>query len=239
MTFFLDTANLDEIRKYKRWINGITTNPRIISMEKGIRYEEHLEKILEFGLPTSIELTRINESNKDLMFEARSYRLLGTNVVIKVPMFGDGRGLLIAEWLIEENIPVNATCLMSVEQALLACELGCTYASLFYNRIIDYLYQTRPQGQSYLDREDAELDAELIINETRTLIDYQGFKTKIISGSIRKPEDVRKCLRAGSHIVTVPPKILAQVLSDFPRHPKTTETIAEFDLAWKQFSSQK
>ena len=133
-------------------------------------------------------------------------------------MYGDGRGLSMAKGLLKLGYNVNMTCLMNLNQFILACEIGATYASFFYNRMIDY----------------SQKNSELIMQEIvtcRKIIDDQKYNTKIICGSIRKQEDVIDCLANGAHIVTVTPKVLEQM----PFHEKTEETIFEFDKAWQEW----
>jgi transaldolase len=112
------------------------------------------------------------------------------------------------------NKRTDATALISVNQVMLAAKAGATYASIFFNRV-----------------KDAGEDTERVVRESRALLDRMNTPTKIIVGSIRKPEDVAQAAIAGAHIVTIPYKILTQM----PLHEKTEETIAEFDRAWQEF----
>ena len=192
-----------------------------------MNFKQRIIEILnEIEGPVSIELTKTNESDDVLINEAINYfHLKGRgHVVIKVPMWGDGRGLRIAKELKELGIPVNMTCCMSVNQAILASLLEADYVSLFFNRIIDY-YKTSTTPAIAFD------EACQTIELTRTFIDINDLNTKIIAGSIRHPMDVEAAFLSGSHIVTIPPKILAQL----PYHPKTEATIKEFDEAWRKF----
>ena len=227
---FLDTANLDAIKRYARWgiIRGVTTNPKIISREhEAVDYSTRIREILEvIKVPVSVEITNINASLHEIIDEAYQYYHINPNyVVIKVPMFGDGRGLIIASELLKRGIPINMTCIIGVSQAILACELGCKYVSIFYNRIIDYLGGMGAGVGVALET----------IKAIRELIDTQGYHSKIIAGSIRKPEDVIDCLMAGAHIVTVRPDILQKL----PYHHKTEQTIKEFDEAYQKWLNKK
>jgi transaldolase len=218
MKLFIDTASAKEIKEMLAWkiFSGVTTNQKIFLAEAGVKFEDRVKDILDLvkGLPLSIELTNTAGSIDDMINEAQCYAKWGGNVVIKVPMFGDGKGVQVASALRELRIKTNITCLMDAAQVLLACEAGGTYASLFFNRIRDF-----------------GADAVKTVIESRKLIDACGFATEIIAGSIRKPEDVVEAATAGAHIVTVTPKVLAQM----PLHPKTEETIKEFDKAWIDF----
>ena len=230
MALFIDTANLEEVKKYMSWgiISGITTNPKIFSEEEGIDYKQRIHDLMQFHLPVSIELTKTHDwSVEELFKEGFDYmNEFGQNIVVKVPMWKDGKGLEVAKKLIANAVKVNMTCLMNVEQVILACELGCTYASLFYNRIIDYFTDWIWKGQE---------TAQRIVKGSSDVTVKYGHKTKLICGSIRVPQDVSECLLAGADIVTVTPKVLEQL----PFHLKTEETIAEFDQAWKTWKEQK
>ncbi len=215
MEIFLDTASIDEIKNILPWgiIKGLTTNQKIFLAEKGCNFKERVKEILELiDGPVSIEVTS-NEEEK-IINEAREYAAWGDNVVIKVPMFGDGSGLKVVSILEKEGIKTNMTALMCINQVMLAASAGATYASIFYNRVKDF-------GE----------DPKAVVRESRDFLDRGKFKTKIIVGSIRKPDDLQQAAVAGAHILTIPYKIFVQM----PQHPKTEETIKEFDSAWVEF----
>jgi len=218
MEIFLDTASVKEIREVLPWgvIKGITTNQKIFLNEKGIDFRSRVFEILSLvDGPLSVELTKTAERDEELIAEADEYSSWNPErIIIKVPMFGDGKGLRIVETLTSRGIKTNMTCLMTTNQVLLAANVGATYASIFFNRIKDH-----------------GLDPAKIVLESRRIIEQGGFPTKLIVGSIRKPEDVTEAALAGAHIVTVPYKILVQM----PFHPKTEETITEFDRCWEEF----
>jgi len=215
---FLDTASVKEIREILPWgiISGVTTNQKIFLAEKGANFRDRVFEILSLvDGPLSVELTKTAGSDDELVDEAREYSSWNPkNIVIKVPMFGDGRGLRIVNRLRRENIKTNMTCLMMTNQVLLAAKAGATYASIFFNRV-----------------RDSGGDVQGVIRESRTIIDKGGYATKIIVGSIRKPEDVNEAAVAGAHVITIPYKILVQM----PYHWKTEDTIREFDQAWQEF----
>jgi transaldolase len=222
---FLDTANIEDVRRFWKWgcFKGITTNQKIFSMEKGIDYKQRIEELLKFKAPVSVELTSQNCGVEELVAEAQGYVAdFGSEfLVIKVPMWKDGKGMEVASRLLEAGIKVNMTCLMNMNQVALACGAEATYASLFYNRMIDF-YESRSAARQ-------------TIKASRCLIDSSGYKTKLICGSIRHPVDVVECLSSGTHIVTVTPQVLAKM----PQNPKTDETIAEFDEAWRNWKCKK
>jgi len=238
MAIFLDTANIAEIKKYKEWgiISGVTTNQKVFLKEKGVHFGTRIREILDLiSGPVNVELTktRLRMSDVTLITEAIEYKQIEKRyrtkgeIVIKVPMWKNGFGLVVAEKIMHEDIPVNLTCCMSVNQAILACELGVEYVSLFYNRILDYVKSkgiVKPKYQAN--------QAFLEITRTRNFIEQQNYKTKIIAGSIRKSEDVSDAFGAGAHIVTITPEVLEKL----PYHPKTEETIKEFDKCWEEFT---
>jgi transaldolase len=217
MEIFLDTANVEEIKAILPWgvISGLTTNQKIFSCEKGVNFRERVLEILKLVKgPVSIEVTKTRGTDQELVDEAKEYASWGSNIVIKIPMWQDGKGLRIASKLRDLDIKTNITCLMSTNQMILATKVGATYASLFYNRV-----------------KDSNEDPIRVIMETKRIIGEMGSPTKIIVGSIRKPVDVSEAAVAGAHVITIPYKILTQM----PFHQKTEETIREFDAAWLEF----
>ncbi|MEW6221781.1 MAG: transaldolase family protein [Candidatus Hadarchaeota archaeon] len=218
MELFLDTASVKEIKELLPWgiFTGVTTNQKIFLAEKGVNFKNRAREILDLvDGPLSVELTGTNCSLKDLLDEAREYSSWNPkNIVIKVPMYPDGLGMKIVSKLSEENIKTNMTVLVNTNQVLLAAKAGATYASIFFGRT-----------------KDAGIDPVRIIRESRSIIDQGGLDTKIIVGSIRAPENVAEAAVAGAHVITIPYKILMQMVY----HPKTEETIAEFDKCWVEF----
>ncbi|MDQ1279477.1 MAG: transaldolase [Thermoproteota archaeon] len=223
---YLDTVNLDEIKQINSIteIKGITTNPKIILQTPNEKNITEVIKLINkiVVVPLSIELTKTDKSDEILVEEALSYTHVYPNVVIKVPMWGNGKGLQLAKMLIGHNVKVNLTCLMNVEQAILGCELGVEYVSLFYNRMIDYNDSHGSNGRE---------EARHVISNVRKLIDDNQYTSRIIAGSIRKPSDISECLISGAHIVTVPYKQFVEMIP----HPKTDEAIREFDEASAKF----
>lgn len=218
MEIFLDTASVKELKDILPWgiISGVTTNQKIFLAEKGVNFKDRVLEILSLlDGPISVELTKTACSDDELVEEAEEYSHWNPkNIVIKVPMFGDGRGLRIVSRLRKEKIKTNMTCMITTNQVMLAAKAGATYASIFFNRV-----------------RDSGLDPIRVIQESRRIIEEGHFRSKIIVGSIRKPEDVTEAAAAGAHIVTIPHKILVQM----PYHQKTEDTIKEFDQAWTEF----
>jgi transaldolase len=215
MEIFLDTANIDEIAEIMEWgiFTGVTTNQKIFLKEKGCNFEEQSKKILKMVEPHPVSLEGPNHLD-ELIQTAKEYSTWGENVVIKVPMLADGSGLKAVKILEGQGIKCNVTAMMSINQAFLAVAAGASYASLFFNRI-----------------RDSGSDPLHVVKESRAIIDNGGYKTKLIVGSIRKPEDVVDIISGNPHIITIPYKILKQM----PYHERTVSTLEEFDRAWEEF----
>lgn len=220
---FADTSKVSELKKLIELgiFQGVTTNPLIVASEAGdAEPKTYYEKLVrEFpDLPISIQL--LDEPLENLLEQARAYATIAPNIVIKVPMFGDGRGVTILSKLLKEGIKVNVTGLMSAEQLLLTLMTGNapSYVSLFFNRIKD--------GGGSPQKE---------IENARKLIDKLGLPTEIIVGSIRKTEDVREGLMAGGHIVTVTPKVIWAMV----QHPQSDKFIQQSQEAWEKLIKAK
>jgi len=215
MEIFLDTANIDEIKEILSWgvMKGVTTNQKIFLKEKGCNFEEQSKKILKMVYPHPVSLEGPNNLD-ELIETAKEYNKWGKNVVIKVPMLADGGGLKAVKILEKEGIKTNVTAMMSVNQAFLATAAGASYASLFFNRI-----------------KDSGDDPVEVVKKSRAIIDNGGYKTKLIVGSIRHPDDVVDIATANPHVITIPYKILKQM----PHHERTVSTLEEFEKAWEEF----
>ncbi len=166
--------------------------------------------------PISVETTK--STVPDLMAEAKEYASWHKNVVVKVAMYGDGRGLEVVSKLTAAGIKTNMTVMMTYNQLILAAKAGATYVSLFYNR-------SKEAGENPLQ----------IIKDYVATAKESNLKGRLIVGSIRTPEDVAVSMAAGAHILTVPTKILRQM----PQNKRSDETIAEFDKAWQDFLALK
>jgi len=212
---FLDTANTDEIKEILDWgiMKGVTTNQKIFLKEKGCNFEEQSKRILKMVEPHPVSLEGPNNLD-ELLETAHEYNKWGKNVVIKVPMLPDGSGLKAVKILESEGVKTNVTAMMSPNQAFLAITADATYASLFFNRI-------RDSGSNPVE----------VVKQSRAIIDNGGFKTKLIVGSIRSPDDVLEIVSTNPHVITIPYKILKEM----PYHERTVSTLEEFDRAWEEF----
>lgn len=220
---FADTSVVSEIEELIKIlpIHGITTNPVIVGKEAGsaqpVDYYKRLVGRFP-NLPVSIQL--LDEPIDELLEQAHFYSSISPNIVIKVPMFADGRGLTVLSQLVKEGIKTNVTAMMNTEQLLLALLAGSTgpgleptYLSLFFNRI-----------------RDSGGDPETEIARSRGLLEKFGWKSEIISGSIRRGKDVVDAVMAGTHIATVQPKVIWEMVG----HPKSTEFIEQSQASWNE-----
>lgn len=218
MALFLDTGNVDEVRRFHQMglIRGVTTNPTIL-LKSGIiggmagvkKASIEIAKIID-PYPLSVELTR-NDSPEEMIEEARELAGWAPNIAIKVPFHGPNGELdniqVIHELETKYDIRVNVTAMMSVQQCFLAAMAGATYVSLFNGRVNNMGYDSI--------RETARL---------RRLLDAYNLKAKIICASTREVINVVDWLDAGGHIVTVVPDILKGMMV----HPYTKETVQMF-----------
>jgi transaldolase len=212
---FLDTASLTEIEEFVKWgiADGVTTNQRIFLNEGGVDFKQRVLDICNLVKgPVSVETTK--STVPDLVAEGLEYASWHKNVVVKVAMLGDGRGLQAAHQLVKSGVRINMTVMMTFNQLMLAAKAGATYVSLFYNR----------------SKEAGENPVQIIKDYVWTAKE-QGIPARLIVGSIRTPEDVSVSIAAGAHIMTIPTKILKQM----PFNKRSEETIAEFDKAWQDF----
>ena len=216
---FLDTASLTEIQEFVSWgiADGVTTNQKIFLAEGGVDFRKRVLDICNLvNGPVSVETTK--SSVEELVQEAREYASWHKNVVVKVAMYGDGKGLQVVSRLAKLGIKTNMTVMMTYNQLILASKAGATYVSLFYNRAKDV----------------GENPNQIIKDYVATAKEY-GLKGRLIVGSIRTPDDVAQAMAAGAHIMTIPSKILKQM----PFNKRSEETIAEFDKAWQDFLAMK
>jgi transaldolase len=211
MKFFIDTANIDEIRK--AWdvgvIDGVTTNPSLVSKEKRDP-AELLKEICEVvDGPVSAEAVSI--AAEDMVKEAQSLAKIHENIVVKIPMTEDG--LKAVKKLSGIGIKTNVTLIFSPGQALLAAKAGATYVSPFVGRLDDI-------SHTGLD----------LVNDMIQIFDNYMFATEIIVASIRNPLHVIDAAKTGAHIATIPYSVIAQLI----KHPLTDIGIEKFLKDWEK-----
>ena len=210
MKLFIDTANVEEIRKANDLgvICGVTTNPSLIAKEGRI-FEEVVKEITSIvDGPISAEVISL-ESEK-MVEEALELVKIHPNIVIKLPMCIEG--LKAVKILSAKGIKTNVTLIFSATQALLAARAGATYVSPFVGRLDDV-------GQEGIN----------LISEVAEIFNIHGIETEIISASIRNPIHVTSSALAGAHIATVPYKVIEQMT----KHPLTDAGIAKFLKDWE------
>lgn len=219
MQIFLDTANIEEIEHIKKWgiVDGVTTNQKIFLNEKGVDFKERVKKICELVKDKPVSIESNGKDIIEILNDARDFVKIAKNIIVKIPMTKDGIGLEAVKILSDEGIKTNVTVMMNFNQLMLATKAGATYISLFFNR-----------------SKDAGENADNIVTDITNWINSNGYKTKLIVGSIRNTKDVADIAISGAHIITIPYKILVEM----PFHEKTEETIKEFDLAWQEFNTK-
>jgi len=215
MKIFLDTANLESIRKFNDMglLDGITTNPSLLSKEGG-NPKDAMEEITKI-INGDVSLEVLSTEYSGMMDEGRNLRNFGENVVVKVPMTPDG--LKACKSLTAENIPVNVTLIFSSNQAVLAAKAGAKYVSPFIGRLDDI-------GQ----------DGMQLIKEIKTIFTNYNFKTQILVASIRHPLHVIEATKIGADVVTLPPAVLDKML----KHPLTDIGLTNFLADWEKLKSQ-
>jgi len=212
MKFFIDTANPDEIKRAYEMgvIDGVTTNPTLISKEKK-DFESLIEEICQIikGLPISLEVLSLN--SEGMIEEARRLSRMGENIVVKIPMTTEG--LKAIKVLVSEGIKTNTTLVFSPTQALLAAKAGTTYVSPFIGRLDDI----------------AQTGMELI-EQIVTIFTNYGFESQVIVSSIRHPIHVLEAALIGADVATIPYKVIEQLV----KHPLTDIGIERFLADWKK-----
>lgn len=212
MKFFLDTANLDEIREAASWgvLDGITTNPSLVSKE-GQDFKELIREICAIvNGPVSAEVVGVTKD--EIIEEAHELIRIHRNVVVKVPLIVEG--LKAVKILSGEKIKVNVTLCFSANQALLAAKAGATYISPFIGRLDDISHE----GMN-------------LIRDIKTIYKNYGYLTQILTASIRNPIHVLEAAKAGSDVATMPFKVLEQIV----KHPLTDIGLKCFLADWDKF----
>jgi len=218
MKFFIDTANVDEIKEANDMgvICGVTTNPSLIASE-GRDFKETVKEIASIvDGPISGEVNTENSDDTDKMvIEGREIAAIHKNMIVKIPM--TIAGLKAVKILSKEGIKTNVTLIFTASQALLAANAGATYVSPFLGRLDD------------ISNEGMEL-----VRDIASIFKIYGIKSEIISASIRGPLHVVQAAKAGSDIATIPYKVLIQMA----KHPLTDQGIEKFKKDWKKVFSK-
>ncbi|WP_428324808.1 fructose-6-phosphate aldolase [Nitrosopumilus sp.] len=216
MKIFLDTANLESIKKFNDMglLDGITTNPSLMSKEKG-NPKDAMEEITKI-IKGDVSLEVVSTDFSGMIDEGKRLRQYGDNVVVKVPMTPDG--LKACKSLSSEGIPVNVTLVFSPNQALLAAKSGAKYVSPFIGRLDDI-------GQ----------DGMNLIQDIKDIFkNYPHLKTEILVASVRHPMHVVDAAKIGADVVTLPPGVLDKML----QHPLTKIGLENFLKDWEKVKSE-
>ena len=212
MKFFIDTANVEDIKKANDMgvICGVTTNPSLIAKE-GRDFNEVIKEIASIvDGPISGEVKATTVDAEGMIKEGREIAKIHPNMVVKIPMTVEG--LKATKVLSSEGIKCNVTLIFSANQALLAARAGAAYVSPFLGRLDDI-------SQPGID----------LIETITAIFDNYGIDTEIIAASVRNPIHVIDCAKAGADIATVPYKVLEQMT----KHPLTDQGIAKFQADYK------
>ncbi|MED3263302.1 fructose-6-phosphate aldolase, partial [Bacillus thuringiensis] len=214
--FFIDTANLEDIKKaYKLGVlAGVTTNPSLVAKE-GIKFEDRIAEICQ-AVPkvesVSAEVTPDAVTAEEMIAQAEELIKINggdEKVTIKLPM--TLAGLEACRYLTEKGVKTNVTLIFTVNQALLAARAGATYVSPFLGRL-----------------DDISEDGVLLVAKIAELFDVHQLDTQIIAASVRHPDHVTRVAMAGAHIATIPYKVIEQLAM----HPLTDQGIEKFAADW-------
>jgi len=209
--FFLDTANLDELRKGAAWgiLDGVTTNPSLIAKE-GRPLEEHIAEICQI-VDGDISAEVVSTASADMIRDGRELAKIHQNVVVKCPLTRDG--IVATRALSGEGIRVNVTLCFSANQALIAAKAGAYIVSPFVGRIDDIGW----------------VGTDLIHDIVKIYQNY-GYKTKVLAASLRNPTHVTECALAGADIATMPFKVMDMLFN----HPLTDKGLDQFLRDWNK-----
>jgi transaldolase len=211
MQFFLDTANLDQIKEAASWgiIDGVTTNPSLVSKES-MKFEELIKEICR-TIPGPVSVESVSTKAEEIIVEARELAAIADNVVVKIPICLEG--LKAIKTLANEGIDVNTTLIFSASQALLAAKAGTRYVSPFVGRL-----------------DDISHDGLDLVDQILTIYNNYGIETEVIVASIRHPLHVVEAALMGADIATMPFSSLEKLV----KHPLTDIGMEKFLSDWKK-----
>ena len=211
MKFFIDTANIDEIKKAGDWgiIDGVTTNPTLVAREKK-DFKVLIQEILKIiDGPVSVEA--VSPDAEGMVREAEGFAAWSDNVVVKIPMTPEG--IKATGILTKKNIKTNVTLIFSANQALLAAKAGATYVSPFIGRL-----------------DDSGTDGMQVVKDIHAICRNYSFDTQIIVASIRHPLHVTEAAKVGADVTTIPFSVLEKLFL----HPLTDKGLEIFERDWKK-----
>ncbi len=212
MKFFLDTANLEEIRQANDWgvLDGVTTNPTLIGHEKGVDYYSRLKEICSIvSGPISAEV--VGDKKEQMLQEAETFLTIAPNIAIKLPC--TEQGILALKQLAGRGVMVNMTLCFQPLQALIVAKLGAAFISPFLGRL-----------------DDIDTSGMDLVRTIRRIYDNYAFKTQVLAASIRSTLHVVQAAEIGADVVTLPYKVFQQML----KHPLTDAGVAQFKSDWNK-----
>ncbi|MGL4818508.1 MAG: fructose-6-phosphate aldolase [Bacilli bacterium] len=211
MKFFIDTANVEEIKRAHEMgiLSGVTTNPSLVAKEN-VSFHDRIKEITSI-VSGSVSAEVIGLTLEEMIAEGEALARIAPQVTIKVPM--TEAGLQAVSVFAQKGIATNVTLIFSANQALLAARAGATYVSPFIGRLDDIGY-----------------DGVQLVSDIAQIFDLHGIKTQIIAASVRHYAHVTEAARAGAHIATVPFKIIEGMIN----HPLTTKGIEQFLADWEK-----
>jgi transaldolase len=212
MKFFIDTANIAEIKRINEWgiLDGVTTNPSLIAKESGKPFEAIIEEICAIvNGPISAEVIALDAPT--MIKEGRLLAKIHPNVVVKVPLTAEG--LKATHAFKAEGVKTNVTLCFSATQGLMAAKAGATYVSPFIGRL-----------------DDINLVGMDLIEELVAIFENYDLTTNVLAASIRNPRHVTDAALAGAHVATIPTKVFDQMIA----HPLTDKGIEGFLSDWKK-----
>ncbi|RYG71716.1 fructose-6-phosphate aldolase [Lentibacillus lipolyticus] len=209
MKFFVDTANIDEVRSANELgvLAGVTTNPSLVSKE-GVSFHERLKEITD-EVSGSVSAEVISEDAPSMIQEGEELAAIAPNITVKVPMTLEG--LKAVKAFSDKGIKTNVTLIFNANQALLAARAGASYVSPFLGRL-----------------DDIGHDGMELIASIREMFELHEIDTEIIAASIRHPLHVMDAAKNGAHIATIPFKVFGQLV----KHPLTDQGIEKFLADW-------
>jgi len=216
MKFFIDTANIDEIREAASLglLDGVTTNPSLVAKE-GRDFHSVLREIVSLvNGPISAEVTTTDP--EEMLTQGRELARIHPNIVIKVPLTREG--LKACKTFRNEGIKVNVTLCFSPSQALLAAKANASYISPFLGRL-----------------DDISHDGMELIHQIRAIYDNYGYETEILAASLRHPRHIVECALAGADVATMPYKVMLQLL----KHPLTDLGQEKFLADWQRINKER
>lgn len=215
MKFFVDTADIAEIKRALAWgiLDGVTTNPSLVA-KTGKRFEDVRAEILQL-VPGPVSLEVTDMSLEGMLTQGKELAALAPNVVVKLPLTREG--IAACKALTDVGIKTNVTLCFSANQALLAAKAGATYISPFVGRL-----------------DDISQDGMALIADIVQVYKNYGFATQVLVASVRHPVHVLQAAKLGAHVATVPYKVLDQLFN----HPLTDAGNAQFLADWKKVPGQ-